>query len=389
MPAAYNAAAFETTGSRMPLAIIDPARYAAQLDEKVQRFCADFGAFALPPPQIFSSPPLHYRLRAEFRIWHNGASFDYVMFDPDDPRTPIPLTELPSAAARINELMPLLRQQLLTAEQLRHRLFTVEFLTTLSGDVLITLVYHRRLDEHWQHAALHLQDALDVQIIGRSRGQKIVLREDYVTEKLHVGERTLEYRQIEGSFTQPNGRINQCMLSWASLQVEKIGGDLLELYCGNGNFTLALAPYFNRVLATEISKSSVHAARHNLVINHIDNVVLVRMSSAEIASALAQERAFNRLRDIPLQDYCFTTLLVDPPRAGLDAVTLQLAQRFDHILYISCNPVTLRDNIAALNGSHTIAALALFDQFPYTHHLECGLLLQRCVNPDIELETVI
>lgn len=373
----------------MPLPIIDPARYAAQLDEKVRRFGADFAAFALPPPQIFSSPPLHYRLRAEFRIWHNGAGFDYVMFDPDDPRTPIPLIELPAAAVRINELMPLLRQQLLAAEQLRHRLFTVEFLTTLSGDVLITLVYHRRIDEQWRNAALTLQAALDVQIIGRSRGQKIVLREDYVTEKLRVGKRTLEYRQIEGSFTQPNGRINQCMLSWASLQIEKIGGDLLELYCGNGNFTLALAPCFNRVLATEISKSSVHAAQHNLAINNIDNVALVRMSSAEISSALAQERAFNRLRDIPLQDYHFTTLLVDPPRAGLDAATLQLAQRFDHILYISCNPVTLRDNIATLNDSHRIAALALFDQFPYTHHLECGLLLQRRVNMDIESEAAI
>ena len=71
------------------------------------------------------------------------------------------------------------------------------------------------------------------------------------------------------------------------------------------------------------------------------------------------------------------TLFVDPPRAGLDAPTVALARGFDHILYISCNPQTLRDNVEALHATHRIAAAAAFDQFPYTHHLECGLLLQR------------
>ena len=367
----------------MPLPVVDPTRYAAQLAAKVQRFRADFAALNVPEPQIFASPPQHYRLRAEFRIWHAGDSLDYVMFDPDAPRVPIVIADFPTAAESINRLMPLLREQLLAVETLRQRLYTVEFLATLSGDMLLTLIYHRHLDESWQRAAERLQDALDVRIIGRSRGQKIVLRNDYVTEKLLVSAgtagdaRTLEYRQIEGSFTQPNGHTNQHMLSWASAQMKNIGGDLIELYCGNGNFTIALAPYFERVLATEIAKASVHAAEHNLIANGIENVALVRMSSDEISAALAGEREFRRLRDIALQDYRFTTLLVDPPRAGLDERTLNLAQRFDNVLYISCNPGTLRENLNTLNGTHRIAALALFDQFPYTHHLECGVLLQK------------
>ena len=96
--------------------------------------------------------------------------------------------------------------------------------------------------------------------MGRSRKQKIILRSDHVDEVLSVNDRRIQYRQIEGSFTQPNGGINQHMLSWACAQLQNAGGDLLELYCGNGNFTLALAPYFQRVLATEIAKSSVRAA---------------------------------------------------------------------------------------------------------------------------------
>ena len=61
----------------------------------------------------------------------------------------------------------------------------------------------------------------------------------------------------------------------------------------------------------------------------------------------------------------------------LDATTLEFAAGFDHILYISCNPQTLQENVAALQATHAVSAAAVFDQFPYTHHLECGLLLTR------------
>ena len=138
-----------------------------------------------------------------------------------------------------------------------------------------------------------------------------------------------------------------------------------------------LAPLFGRVLATEMSKTSVHAAEWSLQANGIANVTMVRMSSDEISDALAGVRPFRRLRDIDLGAYAFSTLFVDPPRGGLDAATIALARGFRNVLYISCNPDTLRDNVAALSATHRIARAAAFDQFPYTHHLECGLLLQR------------
>ena len=231
--------------------------------------------------------------------------------------------------------------------------------------------------EHWRAAALALRETLGVELIGRSRKQKIALHSDQVEEVLTVHGREYRYRQIEGSFTQPNGGINQQMLGWATDRVRGLGGDLLELYCGNGNFTAVLAAQFERVLATEISKSSVQAARHNLQANGVGNVELVRMSSEEISDALAGTRPYRRLAHLDLQDYRFSTLLVDPPRAGLDDVTRRLAARFDNVLYISCNPHTQRADIAALADSHAVKALAVFDQFPYTHHLECGVLLQR------------
>ena len=50
---------------------------------------------------------------------------------------------------------------------------------------------------------------------------------------------------------------------------------------------------------------------------------------------------------------------------------------FDNIIYISCNPETLVKNLAQIHHSHDFVAFALFDQFPYTEHMECGAFLQR------------
>lgn len=361
----------------MPSSRYSPDEYATQLAEKVAKFTSDFSELALPTPHVFSSEPEHYRLRAEFRMWHDGDRVDYAMYDPDVPKTPIVITEFPAAAKSIDITMPRLKERLQKDEVLKRRLFQTEFLATLSGELMISLVYHRPLDATWEAAARTLANDLGVQLIGRSRKQKIVLDRDWLLEELDVDGLTLRYQQIEGSFTQPNGGVNRQMLSWARAQAAGLGGDLLELYCGNGNFTIALAPLFERVLATELSKSSVRAAHYNLDANRISNVALVRMSSDEISDAFAGGRDYRRLKDIDLKSYRFTTLFVDPPRSGLDEATVQLARQFNNILYISCNPQTLRDNVAALHDTHHIAASAAFDQFPYTHHLECGLLLEK------------
>lgn len=363
----------------MPLQRIVPSEYASLLDEKVRRFQQDFAGLDVPPPKVFPSAPLHYRLRAEFRMYHSGERVDYAMFAPEAPRSPVVIADFPVAAERIFAAMPRLRDLLQANDVLKGRLFQANFLATLSGELLVTLIYHRRLDSVWEQEARLLASTINAQVIGRSQGQKIVLDRDWLLEEFDLGDRRLRYQQIEGSFTQPNGDINRQMLAWACAQVADSGGDLLELYCGNGNFTIALAPLFDRVLATEISKSSIKAAHYNLEANSAKNICVVRMSSEEMSSALARTEVFNRMKDIDLDQYRFTTLFVDPPRSGLDAQTIALARGFDQILYISCNPATLRENVAALQASHEIASAALFDQFPYTEHLECGLLLKRRV----------
>jgi len=358
-------------------AAFDPSSYATQLDAKVARLRALLAPFGAPEPAVFDSPREHYRLRAEFRLWREDGQRHYAMFAPGEKHKAILIDDFPIASARINDLMPRLKAAWQASEALSNRLFQVEFLTTLAGDAMVTMCYHRPLDEAWEVAARQLAEELGVSLIGRSKGKRLVIGRDYAVEKLDVAGRVFSYRQPEGAFTQPNGAVNQKMLSWAFDAMGEREDDLLELYCGNGNFTLPLATRARQVLATEISKTSVNAALSNLDENGVDNVRLVRLSAEELTQALNDVRPFRRLEGIDLKSYAFGTVFVDPPRAGMDPDTCELTRRFERILYISCNPETLAANIEQLQDTHRIERCALFDQFPYTHHMESGVLLVR------------
>jgi len=358
------------------LQAIDPHLYQQQLTEKCQRIAALFRDTALPEMEIFPSQPLNFRMRAEFRIWHEGEKSFYAMTPPGQSK-PSPITDFPIGSKAMVAVMPPLLDAINGDPVLRRKLYGCEFLTTQSGEVLVTLIYHRPLDDSWLAQAEALASQLGIGVIGRSKKQKLVVEKDFVTETLAVAGKSYQYQQVESGFTQPNAQVNEKMLAWAKRVTAQSGGDLLELYCGNGNFTVVLSENFTSVLATEVSKISVASAHHNLAANGVANVAIVRMSSEELTQALNGVRPFTRLKDIDLAGYDFSTIFVDPPRAGLDCETLALTKNFDQILYISCNPLTLKENIDELKDNYEIREFALFDQFPYSHHIECGALLQK------------
>ena len=352
--------------------------YQQQLSDKVDRYkalMADAG-ISLPELEIHDSAPFGFRMRAEFRVWHENGQAHYAMNKPGEKR-PFIIQDFPIGSALINQLMPQIMAAVNKSDTLSYKLFSMEYLTTTTGEALITLIYHRQLDDQWQQVAEQLQSTFNIKVIGRSRKQKVVLSDDFVTETLEVNQRQYSYQQVEASFTQPNAQVNQKMLTWAANCLSEISGDLVELYCGNGNFTAVLAQYFGKVLATEISKVSVNSANTNFAANKIDNVTIARLSSEEFTQALIRERAFRRLADIDLDSFNFSTIFVDPPRAGLDAGTERLVTQMDNLLYISCNPDTLAENLKHITKTHRVVKAALFDQFPWTHHIESGVYLQR------------
>jgi tRNA (uracil-5-)-methyltransferase len=111
-------------------------------------------------------------------------------------------------------------------------------LSTLPG----FLLQCQRVDEAGQ------ERRHDLQYLIVSTGERGVMtggmKRVLVWQGEQVDGREYRYRQVEGTFSQPNGVVCQHMLSWARHVTRSCSGDLVELYCGNGNFTVALADNF-------------------------------------------------------------------------------------------------------------------------------------------------
>ncbi|CAE8617653.1 unnamed protein product [Polarella glacialis] len=291
---------------------------------------------------------------------------------------------------------------------------TIQFHSTLSGELMVCLTYSderlRTLKRGeklpgedssswetsaqgvaWTSAAREVRQALstavaavgfsqpEIDVVGRWRRRRLCVDRDYVVERIALADgRELEYRQPEGQFSNPNVPCEVHCLDWLCREAQLLQQEaacslgssssssvrLLELHCGGGNNTVALAPYFEEVYAVEINRSLADACEHNLAANHIRNVRLLRAPSAATdATAAAACHA----------------VLVDPPRSGLDDETRTLVAGFDHLLYISCNPAALAEDLRFLGPDFEVLKLALFDMFPYTTHAECAVRVRRRV----------
>ena len=270
-------------------------------------------------------------------------------------------------------------------EYLAHKLFETDFLTNQNGDLIISLNYHKQLDENefrqnaYALRELFKNENVNVNFVGRAKKQLILADTDTVKETIHTRDRDFFLFQVEGNFSQPNIYTCQNMVQFARDCCTNCSDeDLIELYCGSGTFTVCLSDLFRKVFSTEVSRVPALTCARNLEENHISNTKIARLSAVEVAEALDKVRQFKRLElaGIDVDDYKLTTLLIDPPRSGLEfKEALDFTARFDRVIYISCSPESLASDLAYLSQTHHIEKLAFFDQFPYTEHLESGCLL--------------
>ena len=351
------------------------APYEEQVEFKKGFIRREFEPFYNGEFEFFASQKAGYRTRAEFGIWHEGEELSYTMHGAKAKR--VFIDECPKVAAPIANLMPRLLGALAKNQILKEKLFGAEFISCASG-ILATLLYHKRLGEAEQGEIESLAREFvghRVTIAARAKGQKLLSGELNLQDRLNIGDKIYKFTFGDGAFIQPNTAVNEKMIAWAKDCVER-GADLLELYCGHGNFTVAMAEKFKRVLATEISKSSIANALKNCELNGVNNIKFLRMSAEELISAFGREREFNRLRELDIFSYDFSHVLVDPPRAGLDASVINFIKNYENIVYISCSPQSLKRDMAQLDATHEAVKFAVFDQFANTAHIECGVLLR-------------
>jgi len=163
-------------------------------------------------------------------------------------------------------------------------------------------------------------------------------------------------------FTQVNSNINQQMIRRAIKTLDLNSQDqVLDLFCGIGNFTLPLATQAGKVVGVEGDKALVERAKMNAQRNQLSNI--------EFYTA----NLYDKLSDEPWMQQKFNKILLDPPRSGaLEILPYLKKWGAEAILYVSCYPGTLaRDaDILVNEQGYKLVSAGIMDMFPHTAHVE-------------------
>jgi len=356
--------------------------------------------------EVFPSPKLkHFRQRVRFGICERenqseeekakeGMKFDYCIFERSE-ITRIE-TKFDIASESLQGSMNKLRDALNEDDRFKSlregRLSAVTLHENRkSTECVVTLWRGEPFREDFAEVSGLLAKEIGVKaVVGRTKGDRRVSNnssEDFVVEEMEIKDaasnetsRILRYKQPEGSFSNPNGDIAEMTANWLcrAMETDEIAAQparsFVEFYCGNMNHGCYLAKYFPRgkVIGVERDENLCRAAKVNLEMNSIGNGTIIN-APAEIVARRFLSRLQKKKRgeeNIEGEEYPFTEndfILVDPPRAGLDEITLDLVREFKDIIYISCDARSLARDLGEkkLSETHRVKRLAAFDHFPW------------------------
>ena len=173
-----------------------------------------------------------------------------------------------------------------------------------------------------------------------------------------------------GDFTQVNAGLNQLMVKRALDFLDLHHDDkVLDLFCGLGNFTLAMAQNCRQVTGVEGSEMMVQRAEQNSRENGIGNTLYhaCDLTQVEGNESWLQQK--------------YHKVLLDPPRSGaLEVLPHLISMGVETILYVSCNPSSLvRDAIELCNGGYHLSKLGVMDMFPQTAHVESMAVFKKSI----------
>jgi 23S rRNA (uracil-5-)-methyltransferase RumA len=185
---------------------------------------------------------------------------------------------------------------------------------------------------------------------------------DYYMEEIM----TLKFKVSAFSFFQTNIlAIEKLYTEALSLIRDLDGKTVFDLYCGTGTITQTLALRAKKVIGVELVEEAVEAARENARLNGLDNCEFIAGDVLEV---------LDRIEEKP------DVIVLDPPRVGVHPKALEKILNYgvNQIIYISCNPKSLVENLsfAQYYGYKTVSVKA-YDNFPNTKHIECVVLLSK------------
>jgi 23S rRNA (uracil1939-C5)-methyltransferase len=163
----------------------------------------------------------------------------------------------------------------------------------------------------------------------------------------------------ELGFSQVNTLQNQKMLDYvAELLNSTTPGELLDLYCGSGNFSLWLNKKGWKIFGIDNNRQAIEAAR----------------KSGQENTFFAMDDCSVGAKKLASKNRKFEAILIDPPRVGADEkIWSAIAQlKAPKLIYVSCNPATFARDWARIRGlaPYTLKCIQPFDMFPQTFHVE-------------------
>ncbi len=239
----------------------------------------------------------------------------------------------------------------------------------------------RPINEHdlklWQENAGRNQWYINFQ--EDEKNSKDTKNNGYVNAANDLSYRLVDDIQINFSntdFIQINQQVNLAMVEQAlAWLMPEPKDNVLDLFCGLGNFSLPLARKVNRVIGVEGVQSMVDKASANAVFNDIDNCSFFQ---ADLNSEWLPDKESNKESNHWAKGK-FSKVLLDPARAGAELAIKQVIKlNIPTVLYVSCEPVTLaRDCQLLLLAGYEIEKIGLVDMFSQTKHVETMILFQR------------
>lgn len=191
---------------------------------------------------------------------------------------------------------------------------------------------------------------------------KTLWGQDYYMEEI-MG---LQFKVSAFSFFQTNVLAIEKLYTEALALIKDLDGKTaFDLYCGTGTITQVLALRSKKAVGVEIVEEAVAAARDNAKRNNIDNCEFIAGDVFEV---------LNNLEETP------DVIVLDPPRMGIHPKALGkiVSYGVNQIVYISCNPKTLADNLSVMQEyGYAVKSVKAFDNFPFTKHIECVVMLTK------------
>ena len=180
---------------------------------------------------------------------------------------------------------------------------------------------------------------------------------------------SIEMSFLPNDFTQVNFELNKKMIDLALdlLQLNE-NDNVIDLFCGLGNFTLPISRYVNSVVGIEGDRGLVERAKANAEANEISNASFYKADLFQDVSGFEWFRGKN-----------YNKALIDPARTGaIEIVELIPKLKVERLVYVSCNPATLaRDTAKLVELGFTLESAGVMDMFPQTAHVESIALFVR------------